>query len=232
MSENSSVNRVKVVFLGAQSVGKSSIILRFCKNEFNAFNESTIGAAFLTFDFFFTLSSSENDKSSSKNHRIIFDLWDTAGQERYESIAPMYYRGSGAAVVVYDITQGKSLLRAKKWVKVLKRDLPDAIILLCGNKKDMEDKRVVDNSEVEEFVKENGLLWVESSAKDGNNVGEIFTQLAQKLIHSNRKGNDGMDIVEFSDDDEKILSAKRRRKCCALSTTENHIPSTEVNSSK
>lgn len=92
----------KLVILGHYSVGKSSIVLNFIKNEFNPNEESTIGAAFLTKTVFID------------GIAVKFEIWDTAGQERYYSLIPMYYRGANAALVVYDITSAESFERAKR----------------------------------------------------------------------------------------------------------------------
>ncbi|CAI0628933.1 unnamed protein product [Linum tenue] len=89
--------------------GKTSLVLRFVKGRFHDYQESTIGAAF------FTQVLAVNEAT------IKFDIWDTAGQERYHSLAPMYYRGAAAAVVVYDITSMDSFVRAKNWVLELQR---------------------------------------------------------------------------------------------------------------
>ncbi|XP_068425744.1 RAB5A, member RAS oncogene family, b isoform X3 [Clinocottus analis] len=82
----------KLVLLGESAVGKSSLVLRFVKGQFHEFQESTIGAAFLT------------QTVCLDDTTVKFEIWDTAGQERYHSLAPMYYRGAQAAIVVYDIT--------------------------------------------------------------------------------------------------------------------------------
>ncbi|KAL2614920.1 hypothetical protein AAZV13_08G035732 [Glycine max] len=89
--------------------GKTSLVLRFVKGEFSEYQDSTIGAAF------FTQVLSLNEAT------VKFDIWDTAGQERYHSLAPMYYRGAAAAIVVYDITSMDSFVRAKKWVREVLR---------------------------------------------------------------------------------------------------------------
>ena len=81
----------KLVLLGDIAVGKSSLVVRFVKGQFFEYQESTIGAAFLTH------TMTVDDVS------VKFDIWDTAGQERYQSLAPMYYRGAAAAIVVYNI---------------------------------------------------------------------------------------------------------------------------------
>ena len=87
---------VKVVLLGDTGVGKSSLVLRFVTNNFKPYSESTIGASFM----------SKMIMVDAKP--IKFQIWDTAGQEKYHSLAPMYYRGAAAAVIVYDITRSVS----------------------------------------------------------------------------------------------------------------------------
>ena len=99
----------KLVLLGESAVGKSSLVLRFVKGQFHEYQESTIGAAFLTQ----TLSMEDSE--------VKFEIWDTAGQERYNSLAPMYYRGAQAAIVVYDILNQDSFQRAQTWVSELQR---------------------------------------------------------------------------------------------------------------
>merc|ERR1712137_20550 len=101
MADNK-IFQFKLVLLGESAVGKSSLVLRFVKGQFLDFQESTIGAAFLT------QTVCLNDTT------VKFEIWDTAGQERYHSLAPMYYRGAQAAIVVYDITNADSFDRAKK----------------------------------------------------------------------------------------------------------------------
>merc|ERR1711997_163079 len=103
-------------------------------------------------------------------------MGDTAGQERYHSLAPMYYRGAQAAIVVYDITNADTFARAKTWVRELQRQArPDIVIALAGNKSDLGTRRTV------AYAEENGLLFMETSAKNANNVNEIFLAIARKL---------------------------------------------------
>ena len=98
---SSSVISYKIVLLGDSGVGKSSIGLRYTRGEYNDFQESTIGASFLTKTF---------ENKDGKKCR--FEIWDTAGQERYHSLAPMYYRGARGCVVVYDVTSSHSFEKA------------------------------------------------------------------------------------------------------------------------
>mmetsp|Transcript_20250 Transcript_20250/g.29274 ORF Transcript_20250/g.29274 Transcript_20250/m.29274 type:complete len:197 (-) Transcript_20250:153-743(-) len=160
----------KLVLLGDTAVGKSCLVVRFVRDEFFEFQEPTIGAAFLT-------QTVALDDSTVK-----FEIWDTAGQERYRSLAPMYYRGAAAAIVVYDITNPDSFSGAKSWVKELqRRGDPNVVIALAGNKADLEGRRKVQFEEANAYAEENGILHLETSAKNANNVKALFVQIAKKL---------------------------------------------------
>lgn len=111
-----------------------------------------------------------------------FEIWDTAGQERYRSLAPMYYRGAAAAIVVYDITNPDSFAGAKSWVKELqRRGDPNVVIALAGNKADLESRRKVPFEEANAYAEENGILHMETSAKNANNVKSLFVEIAKTL---------------------------------------------------
>ena len=113
-----------------------------------------------------------------------FEIWDTAGQERYHSLAPMYYRGANAAVIVYDITSIDSFERAKKWVTELdKQAQPEIVIALVGNKTDLQTQRQVQKEDVLSYAQQNhpNIILIEASAKTGDNVVELFDAIAQKL---------------------------------------------------
>jgi Ras-related protein Rab-5C len=162
--------QAKLVLLGDMGAGKSSLVLRFVKGQFLDYQESTIGAAFLT------QTLTVNDVT------VKFEIWDTAGQERYHSLAPMYYRGAAAAVIVYDITNADSFNRAKKWVQELQRQgNPNLVMALAANKADLDSKRKVEVEDGKSYADENGLFFMETSAKTAQNVNELFYEIARKL---------------------------------------------------
>ncbi|XP_057422180.1 ras-related protein Rab5-like isoform X2 [Lotus japonicus] len=177
--------------------GKTSLVLRFVKGQFSEYQESTIGAAF------FTQVLSLNEAT------VKFDIWDTAGQERYHSLAPMYYRGAASAIVVYDITSMESFVRAKKWVREVQRQAnPNLIMFLVANKADLEDERKVRNEDGEEYAKENGMTFFETSAKTAQNVNELFYEIAKRLAKANPSRQTGIKL-------QSRPQERRRMFCCA-----------------
>jgi len=165
------VQQTKLVLLGDQGVGKSSIALRFVRGQFPEHSEATVGAAFLT------------QTVRTQDDQVKFDIWDTAGQERYHSLAPMYYRGAQAAVVVYDVNNANTFNRAVNWVKELRQQASsNIIIVLAGNKVDMAaEHRAVATEDGRAFAEDNGLIFAEVSAKTGMAVNEMFMMIAQKI---------------------------------------------------
>lgn len=185
----------KIVLLGDTAVGKSCVASRFVNDQFYEFQEPTIGAAFLT------KTMEYNEK------KFRFEIWDTAGQERYRSLAPMYYRGSAAAIIVYDITQNDSLNGAITWVKEVKKRAAHAEIILVGNKKDLEVNKKVDYDNVREIAEQNNIRHLLVSAKTGENINLIFEKICELLPE---------DVVKLNDQINNIIIREKtvKSKCC------------------
>ncbi|EEF32797.1 protein with unknown function [Ricinus communis] len=156
--------RVKLVLLGDSGVGKSCIVLRFVRGQFDPTSKVTIGASFLS------QTIALQDSTTVK-----FEIWDTAGQERYAALAPLYYRGAAVAVIVYDITSPDSFNKAQYWVKELqKHGSPDIVMALVGNKADLHDNREVPVQDGKEYAEKNGMFFIETSAKTADNINQLF----------------------------------------------------------
>jgi Ras-related protein Rab-6A len=139
-------------------------------DSFDNMYQATIGIDFLSKTMYL------------EDRTVRLQLWDTAGQERFRSLIPSYIRDSSVAVVVYDISNAKSFAQTRKWVDDVRGERgSDVIIVLVGNKTDLNDKREVTTAQGEEEAKKNGLMFIETSAKAGHNVKTLFKRIAQAL---------------------------------------------------
>ncbi|KZT11557.1 GTPase [Laetiporus sulphureus 93-53] len=164
MAESSNFDYLfKVVLIGDSGVGKSNLLSRFTRNEFNLETKSTIGVEFAT-------RSITVDGKTLKAQ-----IWDTAGQERYRAITAAYYRGAVGALLVYDIAKHATYVNVTRWLKEL-RDHADSniVIMLVGNKSDLKHLRAVPTEEAKTFAAENNLSFIETSALDASNVESAF----------------------------------------------------------
>lgn len=184
---NKSLSKYKIVFLGEQGVGKTSLITRFMYDTFDDHYQATIGIDFLSKTMYL------DDKT------IRLQLWDTAGQERFRSLIPSYIRDSRVAIVVYDITKKKSFEFIDKWIEDVKNERGEDNVILCivGNKSDLSDERQVSTEEGEQKAKVLGAnIFMETSTKVGYNVKNLFKKIAKSLPEfqddNNTKNNDAV----------------------------------------
>ncbi|KUF94165.1 Vacuolar protein sorting-associated protein 13C [Phytophthora nicotianae] len=158
--------KYKLVFLGDQGVGKTSMITRFMYDTFDNAYQATIGIDFLSKTMYM------------EDRTVRLQLWDTAGQD----LIPSYIRDSSVAVVVYDITNRASFLNTSKWIEDVRTERgQDVVIMLVGNKTDISDRRQVSIEEGSDKAKEENVMFIETSAKAGYNIKALFRKLATVL---------------------------------------------------
>jgi len=202
----------KVVLIGDSGVGKSNLLSRFTRNEFNLESKSTIGVEFAT-------RSIQVDGKTIKAQ-----IWDTAGQERYRAITSAYYRGAVGALLVYDIAKHLTYENVERWLKELRDHADNSIvIMLVGNKSDLRHLRAVPTDEARTFSEKNNLSFIETSALDSTNVETAFQNILTEIyrIVSQKQ-------IRDSPDDENLPSGpvttikvaptdipnEKKRPCC------------------
>ncbi|KAI9015664.1 ras family-domain-containing protein [Phycomyces nitens] len=184
---SSPLRKYKLVFLGEQSVGKTSLITRFMYDTFDNTYQATIGIDFLSKTMYL------EDKT------VRLQLWDTAGQERFRSLIPSYIRDSSVAVIVYDISNRDSFLNTSKWIDDVRAERGnEAIVVLVGNKTDLNEKREVTAEEGEKRARELNVMFIETSAKAGHNVKTLFRKIAQALPGINQGANETKEMQKVN----------------------------------
>jgi len=179
------LRKFKLVFLGEQSVGKTSLITRFMYDSFDNTYQATIGIDFLSKTMYL------------EDRTVRLQLWDTAGQERFRSLIPSYIRDSSVAVVVYDITNVNSFQQTNKWIDDVRAERGnDVIIMLVGNKTDLAEKRQVATESGEGKAKELNVMFIETSAKAGHNVKQLFRKVASALPGMENTPDKKEDLIE------------------------------------
>eukprot|EP00330_Aristerostoma_sp_ATCC50986_P007722 CAMPEP_0114590690 /NCGR_PEP_ID=MMETSP0125-20121206/12904_1 /TAXON_ID=485358 ORGANISM="Aristerostoma sp., Strain ATCC 50986" /NCGR_SAMPLE_ID=MMETSP0125 /ASSEMBLY_ACC=CAM_ASM_000245 /LENGTH=184 /DNA_ID=CAMNT_0001788361 /DNA_START=57 /DNA_END=611 /DNA_ORIENTATION=+ len=160
----------KIVLTGDSGVGKSNLLSRFCKNEFSLESKSTIGVEFAT-------------KTVEADDKIIkAQIWDTCGQEQFRSIAKTYYKGAVGALIVYDITKANTFESVEKWFKDIREYAePNAVIMVVGNKCDLEHIRSIKTEEVANFAESKDIAYIETSALESTNVDLAFQRVIGEI---------------------------------------------------
>lgn len=161
--------KYKLVFLGDQSVGKTSLITRFMYDSFDSTYQATIGIDFLS------------KSLAVDGNEVALQIWDTAGTERFRSLIPNYIRDLSAAVAAYDITSSLSFDNIRSWINDIRQENDNVLIVLCGNKTDLAEKRRVSYEQGLRLAEELGTLYMETSAKSGHNVKKLFRTIAVSL---------------------------------------------------
>lgn len=190
---------LKVVLLGMEYGGKTSLVERYLYDRFDDPSpyQNTIGAAY------------GERRIGVRNRKIRLGIWDTAGSERYEAMSRIYYRGAGAAVVCFDLTDRQSYQKAKFWVEELRKHEEKCKIFLCGTKKDLimdnARDRAIHFTDTVDYAEEIGAKLVETSSKTGEGIAVLFRQIAEDYLDSIENKQDRLRLEE---------SCSRSRTCC------------------
>ena len=198
----------KLILIGDSCVGKSNILLKYLKNEFDQNSKATVGVEF----------GSKNVLINGKKVKI--QIWDTAGQERYRSITSAYYKGAKGAFIVYDITRKNTFDNIDKWISDLKLNGDQNIcIVILGNKSDLVDSREVSTNDGIKKAEMFKTAFLETSALNGDNIGKAFDEIIDQIIQNNKsffednnkkEMDKGVNLNDSSKDNDK-------KKCCLAS---------------
>ncbi|KAJ0258424.1 Ras-related protein RABA5c [Hirschfeldia incana] len=171
----------KIVIIGDSAVGKSNLLTRYARNEFNPNSKATIGVEFQT------------QSMLIDGKEVKAQIWDTAGQERFRAVTSAYYRGAVGALVVYDITRTSTFENVGRWLDELNTHSDTTVAkMLIGNKCDLESIRAVSVEEGKSLAESQGLFFMETSALDSTNVNtafemvirEIYSNISRKQLNS------------------------------------------------
>ncbi|WMV19167.1 hypothetical protein MTR67_012552 [Solanum verrucosum] len=160
----------KIVLIGDSAVGKSQLLARFARNEFNLDSKATIGVEFQTKTLIID------------NKTVKAQIWDTAGQERYRAVTSAYYRGAVGAMLVYDLTKRQSFDHMARWLEELRGHADkNIVIMLIGNKCDLGSLRAVPIEDAQEFAERENLFFMETSALESTNVETAFMSILKEI---------------------------------------------------
>nr|XP_005903129.1 PREDICTED: ras and EF-hand domain-containing protein [Bos mutus] len=203
---SSSQKAYKIVLAGDAAVGKSSFLMRLCKNEFRGNTSATLGV-----DFQMKMLIVDGE-------RTVLQLWDTAGQERFRSIAKSYFRRADGVLLLYDVTCEKSFLNVREWVDMIEDAAHESIpIMLVGNKADLRDAAEAEGQKCvpgyfgEKLAMTYGALFCETSAKDGSNIVEAVLHLARE-VKKRTDEDDSKSITNLSGTSSK--KSTQMKNCC------------------
>ncbi|VVA96812.1 unnamed protein product [Arabis nemorensis] len=203
----------KIVLIGDSAVGKSNLLSRFSRDEFDTNSKATIGVEFQT------------QLVEIEGKEVKAQIWDTAGQERFRAVTSAYYRGAFGALIVYDITRSSTFESVKRWLQELNTHCDTAVAqMLVGNKCDLEDIRAVSVEEGKALAEEEGMFFMETSALDSTNVDkafeivirEIFNNVSRKLLNSDAyKAELSVNRVSLVNNKDGTESSWRNPSCCS-----------------
>lgn len=169
--------RFKVVVIGAPGSGKTALVDQLIEKKFNEKPKTTVGVDYRPY------------RVDVEEFVVQLELWDTAGQESYKAVAKTYFRDAVGCVLVYDVTSQHSFDELSFWLNQF-RELadPKSVIILVGNKVDLESERVISQETGENYAKSSNMLYYETSAVTAQNVSTVFNTLGQNIFKLVRAG--------------------------------------------
>ena len=202
-SQISSRFTFKFLIVGDGSVGKTSIVRRLTRNDFDTDTEATVGVEFITHVI------------TVDNTAIKLQIWDTAGQEKYRSVGKAYYRDAVGVLLVFSLTSHESFESLSEWLEDVRPFChKSAKIVLIGNKSDLSDKREVTTSEAQNFATSNNLDYFETSALANKNITEAFYQVADEVYSLTISDVIGPNDNDFNFDSTNDNDSVKKQRCC------------------
>ena len=211
LTPSSDIPKYKLIFLGDQGTGKSSILNRFVEDKFDSNYQATIGLDF----------QSKNIQIDNQDIHLL--LYDTAGQEKFRSLIPMYTREANIIILVYDITRKDSFLHIPSWINELTNvKIEDIIFVLVGNKIDLNNERNVSFEEGKKYAEDNNFIFEEVSAKTGENFPELFyNKLFEQINIKFKPGGQQLEQeineigkVKLNNNNNESNNKNERKNCC------------------
>ncbi|KAJ6797878.1 ras-related protein ARA-4 [Iris pallida] len=202
----------KIVIIGDSGVGKSNLLSRYSRNEFNPNSRATIGVEFQT------------QSLTIDGREVKAQIWDTAGQERFRAVTSAYYRGAVGALLVYDVTRSATFDSVDRWLQELNTHSDSTVArMLIGNKCDLGEIRAVSTEDGKNLAESEGLFFMETSALDSTNVKtafemvikEIYNRVSRKVLTSDTSKAEvpvnGISLTDKGVDEE---TQKSKSSCC------------------
>ena len=211
---SSNIENYKIVIVGNQHVGKTTILSRYKYETTDETYAPTVGIDFLTKNVFL----------EDKTIRLI--MWDTAGQERFKSLIPSYLKNANSIIITYDVTDKSSFSSLNQWLKDARDNVVEGTyIILCGNKVDLTNKRVIPKEDAEKFAQENKISYIETSATTGQGINELFNNIISSfcevpMIKKENKDDDldgvGSHSIALKDltKEEVKTEEQNKKNCC------------------
>ncbi|XP_050526167.1 uncharacterized protein LOC126896959 [Daktulosphaira vitifoliae] len=197
----------KLVFMGSQGVGKSSIITRYIKGDYKMDSEATIGASFMY------------AKVMIRDYQITLKVWDTAGQERFRSLVPMYYRNADAVAIIFDVSDRESYEQVKYWINEVRKNTDTPVVYyVVGNKTDLAESRKVTYEEAKEFSNYVNAYYWETSAQANIGIQDLFTNVGRNLIEivESEKPPSNLKLEVDPEDLQNTNKNNSNTSCCRI----------------